>query len=110
MQVDTACITVYCFRCKANNYREDTETMSLEDLEPFGYEWELEQQERVHGEPPLEGEHSRAHREAAQLGLSCPFDCEPDYYDPEDDYASEADLDAAASRAEDREFGRDPWS
>jgi len=32
-------------------------------------------------------------------------------YDPDvDDYASSADMDDAASRAEDREFGRDPWS
>ena len=85
--------------------------MSLEDLEPFGMEWELEQQERMFGEAPLESEHAIAHREAAQFGRSCPFDCEPDYYDPDvDDYASSADMDDAASRAEDREFGRDPWS
>ena len=53
--------------------------MSLEDLEPFGYEWELEQQERMFGEAPYEGEHAIAHREAAQLGLYCPFDCDPDH-------------------------------
>ena len=44
----------------------------------------------------------------------CPLDCGvgeggDDYYLPEDDFVSSADLDAAASRAEDREFGRDPW-
>ena len=51
----------------------------LEDLEPFGLEWELEQWERVHGEPPLESEHDIAHREAAQFGRLCPFDC-VDYF------------------------------
>jgi hypothetical protein len=83
--------------------------MSLEDLEPFGYEWELEQNERMYGEAPYEGEHAIAHREAAQLGRSCPFDCEPDYYDPEDDFVSQSDADYAANRAEEREFNRDPW-
>lgn len=59
--------------------------MSLEDLAPFGYEWELEMQERMYGEAPYEGVHAVAHREAAQFGWSCPFDCEPDRYWEEED-------------------------
>lgn len=52
----------------------------LEDLAPFGLEWELEQAERFGGEAPLESEHSIAHRAAAQDGGTCPFDC-VDYFD-----------------------------
>jgi hypothetical protein len=101
--------------------------MSLEDLEPFGLEWELEQNERMYGEAPLESEHSMAHREAAQLGRSCPFDCEPDgdweqvgedewvrrgpadEGPAEDDFISSRDLDEAAGQAEDRDFAAWGW-
>ena len=88
--------------------------MSLEDLEPFGLEWELEQNERIYGEAPLESEHSIAHREAAQFGRSCPFDCEIEIYDPAedgpdtDDYVSPRDADVMADRAEAREFPQEP--
>ena len=50
---------------------------SLEErLAPFGTEWELEEFERRYGEAPLESEHAIAHREAAQFGQLCPFDCQ----------------------------------
>jgi hypothetical protein len=85
--------------------------MSLEDLEPFGLEWELEQNERMFGEAPLESEHSMAHREAAQLGRSCPFDCDPDggwVQVGEDEWVSPRDAAVAADRAEAREFPQEP--
>jgi hypothetical protein len=81
--------------------------MSLEDLEPFGLEWELEQNERMHGEAPLESEHSMAHREAAQFGRSCPFDCY-DGPDESDDYVSPREAGVMADRAEARESPQEP--
>ena len=83
--------------------------MSLEDLEPFGYEWQMEQNERIYGEAPYEGAHATAHREARQLGLSCPFDCDPDGnedWEPEvRDAKAQAEWDAQFTAA----VAADPW-